>query len=187
VIANEVAQHFKLSSAKTVPIYNGVDTRVFCPRQTWETFPWQVWIAGGVRDVRYRAALEALVTELGLTDQVRWLGFVDEVELVALYQGAKAFVTASRDEGFNIPPLEAMASGCPVLCSDIPVHRELFDGAALFFPAESSEALAQGLLRLHDDVAQGEQLRQQARLCVERLSWSAMARRVATALRTLRG
>ncbi len=211
VIANEVAQFFNQPAGKIVPFYNGVDTQVFFPklatssshyiftsgaieaRKNIETllrarallgsnFPWSVWIAGGVRDVDYRSNLESLVNELGLADQVRWFGFVNEAQLVELYQGAKVFVTASRDEGFNIPPLEAMACSIPVLCSDIPVHRELFDGAAMFFPPESPEALAAALLRLHDDAVLNEYLCRQARVCVNRLSWPAMAQRVAAVL-----
>lgn len=211
VIADEIVQRFNQPGEKIVPFYNGVDIQVFFPKRTTSptpyiftsgaiearknietllrarallgaNFPWQIWIAGGVRDTHYRATLESLVNELRLTDQVRWFGFVDEAQLVALYQGAKAFVTASRDEGFNLPPLEAMACDSPVLCSDIPVHRELFDGAAMFFPPESHETLAAALLRLHDDAAFNEHLRAQARICVKRLSWHSMARRVATAL-----
>lgn len=211
VIADEVAQFFNQPAEKIVPFYNGVDTQVFFPklltssspyiftsgaieaRKNIETllrarallgsnFPWHVWIAGGIRDAHYRSVLESLVHELGLADQVQWLGFVNEAQLVELYQGAKAFVTASRDEGFNIPPLEAMACDIPVLCSDIPVHRELFDGAAIFFPSESPEALAAALLHLHDDAVLNEYLRKQAHVCVDRLSWPAMARRVAAAL-----
>lgn len=214
VIADEVAQRFSQPAEKIIPFYNGVDTQVFLPglaisslpyiftsgaieaRKNIETllrarallgsnFPWQVWIAGGVRDAPYRATLESLVNELGLADQVRWLGFVNEAQLVELYQGAKAFVTASRDEGFNIPPLEAMACDIPVLCSDIPVHRELFDGAAMFFPPESCEILAAALLRLHDDAVLTKHLRKQALVCVNRLSWPAMAQRVAVELEKL--
>lgn len=211
VIADEIALHFNQPAGKIVPFYNGVDTQVFFPfrrissppyiftsgaieaRKNIETllharaqlgadFPWQVWIAGEVRDAQYRAALDSLVNELGLADKVRWLGFVSEAQLVEYYQGAKAFVTASRDEGFNIPPLEAMACDIPVICSDIPVHRELFDGAVMFFPPESHETLAVVLLQLHDDTVLREHLSKQARVCVNRLNWSAMARRVAIAL-----
>lgn len=211
VIADEVAQRFNQTAEKVMPFYNGVDTKIFFPKLITSStpyiftsgaiearknieillraravlganFPWQVWIAGGVRDEHYYASLISLVDELGLVDKVRWLGFVNEAQLVEFYQGAKVFVTASRDEGFNIPPLEAMACDSPVLCSDIPVHRELFDGAAMFFPVESHETLAAALLRLYDDTELKEHLRKRARVCVSRLSWPAMARRIATAL-----
>lgn len=148
-------------------------------------FGWSISIAGGVRNPAYRAELEALIAELGLQQQVRWLGFVSEPELVSLYQQARVFVTASRDEGFNIPPLEAMACGSPVVCSDIAVHRELFHDGALFFATESDQELADILQRLHDDASLRQRLRQQAQSCVQRYSWPAMARRVARALQTI--
>jgi glycosyltransferase involved in cell wall biosynthesis len=197
-----------------VPFYNGVDQDFFRPGQTTSAtpyiftsgaiearknietllraraalgkdFPWQVWIAGGVRDALYREQLDALVKELDIETQVRWLGFVEEHHLVELYQGAKAFVTASRDEGFNIPPLEAMACGSPVLCSDIPVHRELFDPAAIFFPTDGHEVLADALKRLQEGSEWTERRREEGRACVERLSWKSTARRVAAALTTV--
>jgi glycosyltransferase involved in cell wall biosynthesis len=145
----------------------------------------EVWIAGGVRNRRYRARLQSLAVELGIADRVRWLGFVDDAELVALYQGAGAFIAASRDEGFNIPPLEAMACGAPVLCSDIPVHRELFEGAALFFPPDGSAALAEAWRRLDADEAVRAQLLRDAAACVKRFTWQATADRVAAAFETL--
>lgn len=214
VVADELRQHFGQAKGKIVPFYNGVDSQVFFPqessvpepyiftsgaieaRKNIETllraraqlgpnFPWQLWIAGGVRDARYYAELQALADELFVADDVRWLGFVDESQLVTLYQGAKAFVTSSRDEGFNIPPLEAMACGVPVLCSDIPVHRELFGGAALFFSTESADSLAAVILNLYEDETLFRQMQRDAGDCVERLSWPAMAGRVAAAMRAL--
>ena len=49
-----------------------------------------------------------------------------------LFSGAKVFVFPSFAEGFGLPPLEAMASGVPVVCSDIPVFREVY-GDAVFY------------------------------------------------------
>lgn len=213
-IAEEIAQRLNVPSGKIVPFYNGVDVRVFHPRSDGNvspyiftsgaiearrnietllrarallgsSLPWQILIAGNVRDTQYYADLLSLVDELGLTEQVRWLGFVDEKRLVELYQGARVFVTASRDEGFNIPPLEAMACDIPVICSDIQVHRELFNGAVLFFSPESAQGLADELLRLERDVALNEQLRKCARKCVGNLSWSATAHRIGASLKTL--
>jgi len=73
----------------------------------------------------YRRVLEDLVREAGLAERVRFIEYVSLPALVELYQTCAAFVTASRWEGFGIPPLEAMASGAPVLASDIPAHREV--------------------------------------------------------------
>ena len=64
---------------------------------------------------------------------VRLLGRVEDDVLPALYSGAAGFVYPSVYEGFGMPPLEAMACGCPVAVSDIPAHREVCDEAAVYF------------------------------------------------------
>ena len=82
---------------------------------------------------------------------VRLLGRVDDDLLPALYSGATGFVYGSIYEGFGLPPLEALACGCPVAVSDIPAHREVCGEAAWYFdpfnPVDLSEKLHE-LLRL---------------------------------------
>ena len=82
---------------------------------------------------------------------VRLLGCVEDEVLPVLYSGAAAFVYPSVYEGFGLPPLEAMACGCPVAVSDIPAHREVCGRAAMYFdpfnPEDLSTKLA-WLLRL---------------------------------------
>jgi glycosyltransferase involved in cell wall biosynthesis len=59
-----------------------------------------------------------LVSELGLTDQIHFCGWVDEIEKAALYTLATAYLFPSRYEGFGMPVLEAMQAGAPVITSD---------------------------------------------------------------------
>ena len=68
-----------------------------------------------------------------IPDGVRLLGPVGDDMLPALYSGAAGFVYPSVYEGFGLPPLEAMASGCPVAVSDIPAHREICGKTAMYF------------------------------------------------------
>jgi glycosyltransferase involved in cell wall biosynthesis len=65
-------------------------------------------------------------------ENVVHVGFVDNADSAAFYQQAALFVMPSTYEGFCIPVLESMASGCPVIASDIPVLREVAGDAALF-------------------------------------------------------
>ncbi len=61
------------------------------------------------------------------------IGFVSNPELKSLYQNAHSFIMPSMYEGFGIPILEAMSSGCMVICSDIPVFHEIAASAAIYF------------------------------------------------------
>lgn len=65
-------------------------------------------------------------------DNIEYLGYLNDDELDMLYQKASGFISLSFYEGFNIPVLEALASGCNVLLSDIPVHQELYKDVAIF-------------------------------------------------------
>jgi glycosyltransferase involved in cell wall biosynthesis len=100
-------------------------------------------IAGG-RDTKvYRESLR-------IPDGVRTLGYVSDAELKALYENAACFVFASLYEGFGLPPLEAMASGCPVVVSRTASLPEIFDGAAFFCDPYDPEDIAAAIQRALD-------------------------------------
>ncbi len=98
----------------------------------------EAWQLGGFK----RATLVVvggsghLFAKLGIDSMpegVRFLGPVQDEVLPALYSGAAGFVYPSIYEGFGLPPLEAMACGCPVALSDIPAHREVCGRTAMYF------------------------------------------------------
>ncbi len=68
-----------------------------------------------------------LPKKLGIADQVKFLGYVPDEDLPALYSGAKAFLFPSLFEGFGLPILEAWACNCPVLTSNISSMLEVVD------------------------------------------------------------
>jgi glycosyltransferase involved in cell wall biosynthesis len=70
---------------------------------------------------------------LELSSRVSYLGHVSDEELKFYYSNAKLFVYPSVYEGFGLPPLEAMAMGCPTIVSDIEVFHEVFDTAVEYF------------------------------------------------------
>jgi glycosyltransferase involved in cell wall biosynthesis len=84
---------------------------------------------------RGRRTLEVqrAIRDLALTDRVDLLDSVDQVQLDYLLAQSLALISSSWMEGFDYPVLEAMAEGIPCLISDIPVHRELYQDAALLF------------------------------------------------------
>lgn len=82
---------------------------------------------------------------------IEFVGYVTDEKLKELYQNALFFVYPSLFEGFGIPPLEAMASGCPTLVSDIPSIREVCGEASLYINPLIIESITQGMTRLIND------------------------------------
>jgi len=72
-------------------------------------------------------------------------------EIRRLFGGASAFVFPSFAEGFGLPPLEAMASGVPVVCSDIPVFHEVYGDAVRYVDPAKPESVAAGIREVLDD------------------------------------
>ena len=73
------------------------------------------------------------------SQKLKWLNFVSKAELISYYQNAEAFIFPSYDEGFGIPVIEAMKAGLNVICSDIPVLREIAGFGAYFVKPEISD------------------------------------------------
>jgi glycosyltransferase involved in cell wall biosynthesis len=125
------------------------------------------------------------VERLGLADRARFLGAVTEEDLPALYSGARAFVFPSLCEGFGLPPLEAMACGAPVACSDIPSLREAAGNAALFFDPRDCESLAYALERITRDESLREDLRARGLRRAAELTWHIAATKTLEVYRSI--
>jgi len=93
----------------------------------------------------------ATVEQLGLEEKVVFPGFVADEHLPALYNLADLFVFPSLYEGFGLPPLEAMASGTPVITSDASSLPEVVGEAGLMVEATDVEALAEAMKRVLED------------------------------------
>ena len=110
-----------------------------------------LWIAGGPgwRSEQLKARLRGMEAN----GEVRYLGYVPDAQLRDLMSGAQALVFPSWYEGFGLPVLEAMACGCPVICSDRTSLPEAGGDAPLYVnPSNASEiAHAMGLLESDDD------------------------------------
>jgi glycosyltransferase involved in cell wall biosynthesis len=99
------------------------------------------------------------VAQRGLDGAVHFAGFVARKDLPALFGAATAFVFPSLFEGFGLPPLEAMACGTPVICSNAASLPEVVGEDALLFDPRSPEALAGCMRRLLDDAELQDRLR----------------------------
>jgi glycosyltransferase involved in cell wall biosynthesis len=103
--------------------------------------------ATGWREGHLEQSLNALARE----GSIRRLGYIPEADLPGLYAGAAAFAFPSFYEGFGLPPLEAMASGTPVLASATGSIQEVVGDAGLLIDPHDHEALAEGLERILTD------------------------------------
>jgi glycosyltransferase involved in cell wall biosynthesis len=109
--------------------------------------PYTLVIAGW-KDPRHYPALEAEAQSLGLAEKVLFLNYVPADDLPALYAGAEAFVFPSLYEGFGLPPLEAMACGCPVLVSNIASLSEVCGDAAYYVDPYDANHIAEAIYRV---------------------------------------
>jgi glycosyltransferase involved in cell wall biosynthesis len=134
-------------------------------------------LAGMSRGKDYEAGLRALADKLA-PGAVVFTGFITDEECLALLQHATVFLAPSRGEGFDLPALEAMACAIPVLCSDIPVHRELLGSDARFFPTHQPERLAAELHRMMTRADLRAQLAQPGPARAARFTWERAMQRL---------
>lgn len=113
--------------------------------------------------------------ERGVAAAVMHPGVVSDADLVALYNGARAFVFPSLFEGFGIPVLEAMSCGCPVVSSNATSLPEVYGDAALTFDPTDADALVARLEEVLGDPALGQRLAQRGVERAAQFSWDRTA------------
>jgi glycosyltransferase involved in cell wall biosynthesis len=109
---------------------------------------------------------------------VRILGYADDATIHCLYRCATLAVFPSLYEGFHLPPLEAMALGCPVIASDIPVHREVLGDAAIYVDPTDSPGWASAIRYLVENPAERSRLSEAGRSQAAKYSWDESARQL---------
>lgn len=128
---------------------------------------------GGPREAH--DALCRQIRENGLEMQVRFLGYCPRDEMPALYRQAACLVFPSLFEGFGMPVLEAMASGCPVVCSDTSSLPEVAGDAALLVAPEDPEGLADAVRQVLVDRDLRSDLRRRGLARARMFSWRRFA------------
>jgi glycosyltransferase involved in cell wall biosynthesis len=124
-----------------------------------------------------------LAEDLGVAPAIVTVPFLERDVLAAIYRRAALLLHTAEAEGFGLPLIEAMACGCPVLASDLPVLREVGGEAVDYCPVAGVEAWANSAIRLLAERTRNEgawDLRVQAGLeRAQRFSWSENARQTA--------
>jgi glycosyltransferase involved in cell wall biosynthesis len=113
--------------------------------------------------------------------------YVADAELAEAFRRASVFAFLSEYEGFGLPPLEALASGIPVVLLDTPVAREVFGAAARYVPAGDIPAAAAALAELLGSPDAREAVMREAPAVLARYSWPDAARRTMAALESAAG
>lgn len=125
------------------------------------------WLAGDVSRTMHA---------LDLSRAVRFLGYVPRQELAALYSTARLCAYPSLYEGFGLPVVEAMASGCPVVTSNVSALPEVAGGAALLVDPRSVDEIAMAIASLWTDPARRRELSDKGRARASCFSWERTAR-----------
>jgi glycosyltransferase involved in cell wall biosynthesis len=124
------------------------------------------------------AALRRAVHRHKLHKHVRFFGFVSDQTLAVLYRLADAFVFPSLYEGFGLPPLEAMASGTPVVTSNVSSLPEVVGDAALLIDPYEPQSIADALRRVLTEPSLRADLRARGLARARAFSWERSIRRV---------
>lgn len=139
----------------------GIDSLVRATARLVNTAPEIRLVLAG--DGPERSNLESLAAELGVSDNVIFLGWLSERERVYEFLDTlDVFAFPTRYEGFGVSNAEAMAMGTPVVVNDLPVLREVVGEAGLFVDATDPESLADGINELYDNPAQRQRLGERA-------------------------
>ena len=182
----DILRYFHVPESRIDVIYNAIDDRFWREPDAEEinrareryrlTDPFVLY-AGNVEISKY-ATLRRAVHRYKLHKYVRFFGFVPDQTLAALYRLANVFVFPSLYEGFGLPPLEAMASGTPVITSNASSLPEVVGDAALMIDPYQSEAIADAMRRVLTDPALHADLRTRGLARAREFSWERSIKRV---------
>ncbi len=202
-VKNEIVQNYKIAPSKISVTYNGISSvaqRLAGPDMEKEkiilsvgTFnvrknqqnlvkafiesglqnEYELVLIGDVNKVFSATGLDADTMQ---QQRVRVLTGIADSELISFYQTAEIVVSLSTYEGFGIPLLEGLYFRCKILCSDIPVYRELYEGYASFCDPISVSSIVQELKK----ATEGDKVveREKVNLLLERFNYERSARTI---------
>lgn len=131
--------------------------------------------------------LRAQIQAMGLEEEVRFVEHVSDQDLALFYNAADLFVFPSLYEGFGLPPLEAMACGTPVVCSNAASLPEVVGDAAVTVDPYDVDALADAMHRVLADPELREDLRARGLARARQFTWERTARETLAVYREVCG
>lgn len=154
---DKLLEAFKLLTANREPLTNNLSLVIVCARDIFAN------------------RLKQKIDELNLSDRATLTGYIGANELPAIFRKAEAYVFPTLSEGFGIPGLNAMASGLPVICSDIPTLKEIYGNAAFYFDPEDPADIANKIISVLIDDKTRTDLVKKGSEQVKKYSWRKMA------------
>jgi len=124
-------------------------------------------------------------TNTTLPSPARYVGRVTDGELLSLYRNAACFVFPSKYEGYGLPPVEAMAAGCPVVAASIPPLEEVCGNAAHYADPENPELIAQTVLNIVENPALQDEMRTRGLTHTHNMTWDQAALKLLAIVRKL--
>lgn len=120
--------------------------------------------------------VERVVKEKMAEDFVRFAGYVSDEDLVALYKKAVCFVFPTLSEGFGLPGLDAMQVGLPVVCSNIPVLKEIYGDSATYFNPKDKHNMAENIVEMIKNESLQKKFVKLGESQVKKYSWQKAAK-----------
>ena len=199
--ARDLSEFYGIPASKVTPILLGYDSNNFYPRKTIAYFdrPYFLYLGrqdpyknlaglidafaatnsqdyylaiAGSTDTRFTPQLQQQAFELGVSDRVFWLDYLDYRELPVIISGALALVFPTFWEGFGLPVLEAMACGTPVITSNLASLPEITGEAAILIDPYNNAAITSAMKDLARDEHKRSQLSQLSIQQARKFSWS---------------
>lgn len=131
-----------------------------------------VFILGGGHWEEFIGKLDLEIAGLGVyKDKIIKAGYIDDEDLAPLYSGAEWFVYTSQYEGFGLPPLEAMACGCPVITSNNSSLPEVVGEAGIMIDWDSDEQHIKAYEKYYHSPKLREEMRQKGLKRAKQFSW----------------
>jgi glycosyltransferase involved in cell wall biosynthesis len=198
ILKKELVELFKVASEKNFVIYEGVDFKKFFKADENEVLNFKekyqinedfVLAVGHSHPIKnFSSVVEAFqilrkkykikLVIAGLTEKkfvqdrdIIYVGHIPNDKLYILYSAAKCFVFSTLHEGFGLPPLEAMACGCPVVVSDKGSLPEVCGDAAVYVNPYDHQSIAEGILKVLIDENLRQNLIQKGYQQVKKFSW----------------
>jgi glycosyltransferase involved in cell wall biosynthesis len=137
-------------------------------------------VIAGKRDP-FSEELERLAGALGVGSRVKFVGYVTDGEMVALYRGAAVYVNPSLSEGFGLQGLEAMAQGLPVVAARASCLPEVYGDAAVYFNPTDVAQQAHEISTLLSDNAARRELAAAGLERIQTFNWHSMAQKTLAA------